>query len=103
MPVKFVLVCFSGYSEDLKITFKPSSLKPLNEIKPNLAGMFPFKIVSDSPALHSRWLLLSLMEGGVVGHNIERGPSKNHPSQICFNLVQRFQRRFKCEQLHGNE
>jgi hypothetical protein len=27
------------------------------------------------------------MEGGAVGHNIERGPSKEHPSQICFNLV----------------
>jgi hypothetical protein len=32
--------------------------KPLNKIKPNLAGIVPgwvpFKIVSDSPALHSR-------------------------------------------------
>ena len=39
------------------------------------------------------------MEGGDVGHNIERGPPKDHPSQICFNLVQRFQRRFKCDLL----
>jgi hypothetical protein len=43
-----------------------SPLKPLNQIKPNLAGMvpgwFPFKIVSDSPALHSRWLLLLKIE-----------------------------------------
>jgi hypothetical protein len=31
------------------------------------------------------------MEGGAVGHNIEKGPPKDHPSQICFNLVQRFQ------------
>ena len=23
------------------------------------------------------------MEGGAVGHNIERGPPKDHPSQIC--------------------
>jgi predicted AAA+ superfamily ATPase len=30
------------------------------------------------------------MEGGAVGHYIERGPPKDHPSQICFNLVQRF-------------
>jgi hypothetical protein len=38
------------------------------------------------------------MEGGDVGHNIERGPPKDHPCQICFNLVQRFQRRrFKCD------
>jgi hypothetical protein len=40
------------------------------------------------------------MEDGAVGHNIERGPPKDHPSQICFNLVQRFQRRrFKCDLL----
>jgi hypothetical protein len=31
------------------------------------------------------------MEGGTVGHNIEKEPPKDHPSQICFNLVQRFQ------------
>jgi hypothetical protein len=41
-------------------------LKPLNQFKPNLAGMAPgwvsFKIVSDSPALHSRWLLLLKIE-----------------------------------------
>jgi hypothetical protein len=42
------------------------------------------------------------MEGGTVGHNIERGPPKDHPSQICFNLVQRFQRRrFKCDQIEN--
>jgi hypothetical protein len=38
-----------------------SPLKPLNQIKPNLAGMVlgrvPFTIMYDSPALHSRWLL----------------------------------------------
>jgi hypothetical protein len=38
------------------------------------------------------------MEGGAVEHNIERGPPKDHPSQICFNLFYRFQRRrFKCD------
>jgi hypothetical protein len=30
------------------------------------------------------------MEDGAVGHNIERGPPKDHPSHFCFNLVQRF-------------
>ena len=36
------------------------------------------------------------MEGGSVGHNIERDP----PCQAWFNLVQGFQRRrFKCESL----
>jgi hypothetical protein len=41
------------------------------------------------------------MESGAVGHNIERGPPKDHPSQICFNLVQQFQRRrFKCDLLN---
>jgi hypothetical protein len=40
------------------------------------------------------------MEGGAVGHNIEREPPKDHPSQISFNLVKRFQRRrFKCDLL----
>jgi hypothetical protein len=38
----------------------------LNQIKPNLAGIVPgwvpFKIVSDSPALHSRWPLLLKIE-----------------------------------------
>jgi hypothetical protein len=38
------------------------------------------------------------MEGKTVGHNIERGPPKDQPSQICFNLVKQFQRRrFKCD------
>jgi hypothetical protein len=31
------------------------------------------------------------MEGGAVRHNIEKGPPNDYPSQICFNLVQRFQ------------
>ena len=31
--------------------------------------------------------------------NFKRGLSKDHPSQIWFNLVQRFQRRFKCDLL----
>jgi hypothetical protein len=40
------------------------------------------------------------MEGGTVGHNCERGPPKDHPCQVLFNLVQGFQRRrFKCESL----
>jgi hypothetical protein len=38
------------------------------------------------------------MEGGTAGHNIEKGPPKDHPSQISFILVHRFQsRRFKCD------
>jgi hypothetical protein len=55
----------------------------------NLAGMVlgwsPFNIVSDSPALHSKWLLLLKIEiylvvnfrGGVT-HNFESGPPKDH-------------------------
>ena len=39
----------------IKITFKSFPLKPLNQIKPNVAGMVPgwvpFKIMSDSPHL----------------------------------------------------
>jgi hypothetical protein len=55
------------------MTFKSSPLKPLNQIKPNLAGMVPgwvpFKIVSDSPALHSRWTLLLKLEISSNGQN----------------------------------
>jgi hypothetical protein len=51
---------------------KSSPLKLLNQIKPNLAGMVlgwvPFKIVSDSPALHSRWLLLLKIEISSIVH-----------------------------------
>ena len=44
--------------------------KPLNQIKPNLAvpGWVPFKIVCDSPALHSRWLLLLKIEISSIVH-----------------------------------
>jgi hypothetical protein len=38
------------------------------------------------------------MEGRAVGHKFERDPSRVHPCQVWFNLVQRFQRRrFKCD------
>jgi hypothetical protein len=38
------------------------------------------------------------MEGGAVGHNFERDPTRDHPCQVWINLVQRFQRRrFKCD------
>ena len=30
------------------------------------------------------------MEGGAVGHNFEMGLPKDYPSQIWFNLIQRF-------------
>ena len=40
------------------------------------------------------------MEGRAVGHNFEMVLCKDYPSQIWFNLVQRFQRRrFKCDPL----
>ena len=45
-------------------------MKPLNQIKANLAGMVlgwsPFNIVSNSPALHSKWLLLLKIEISLV-------------------------------------
>jgi hypothetical protein len=28
------------------------------------------------------------MEGGAVGHNFERDPPKDHPSQVWCNLVE---------------
>ena len=45
-------------------------MKPLNPIKANLPEMIlgwsPFNIVSDSPALHSKWLLLLKIEISLV-------------------------------------
>ena len=45
-------------------------MKPLNQIKANLAGMIlgwsPFNIVSDNPALTSKWLLLLKIEISLV-------------------------------------
>jgi hypothetical protein len=50
-------------------------------VKPNLAGMVsgwvPFKFVSDSPTLHSRWLLFLKIEISSIVH-FESGPPKDH-------------------------
>jgi hypothetical protein len=47
-----------------------------------------------SNSSHLEW------KSGAVGHNFEIGLPKDYPSQIWFNLVQRFQRRrFKCDLL----
>jgi hypothetical protein len=60
--ISIVHCCFS--ISQLKSTPR----KPLNQIKPNLAGMVPFKILSDSPALHSRRLLLLKIEISSIVH-----------------------------------
>jgi hypothetical protein len=40
------------------------------------------------------------MMGMAIRHNFERDRPKDHPCQVWFNLVQRFQRRrFKCDLL----
>jgi hypothetical protein len=53
----------------------------LNQIKPNLAvmvlGWVPFKIVSDSPAFHSRWLLLLKIEISLIRFTGFRGEDLN--------------------------
>ena len=56
-------------NQDGRQAQKSYPLKPLNQIKPNLAGWVPFKIVSDSPALHSRWPLLLKIEISSNGKN----------------------------------
>ena len=67
-------------------------LKPLNQIKPNLAGMVlgwsPFNSVSDSPTLHSNWLLLLKIEISSIVH-------------CCFS-ISRIELKFQLK-LHGNE
>jgi hypothetical protein len=42
------------------ITFKSSHLKPLNQLKPNLAGMVPFKNCVCELTLYSRGPLLKI-------------------------------------------
>jgi hypothetical protein len=59
-------------STQISEPFKSFPLIPLNQIKANLAGMvlgwFPFNIVSDSPALYSKWLLLLEIEISSIVH-----------------------------------
>ena len=72
------------------ITWRPSS--SLNQIKPNLAGMVlgwsPFNVVSDSPSLHSKWLLLLKIVISLVVN-------------FCF-ITNQNELKFEL-QLHGNE
>jgi hypothetical protein len=53
-----------------EIKNKSSPLKLLSQSQPNFAEMIlgwsPFKIMSDSPALHSKWLLLLKIEMSFV-------------------------------------
>ena len=39
------------------------------------------------------------MKGGAAGHNLEKESPNDYDSQIWYNLVQQFQRRFKCDLL----
>jgi hypothetical protein len=45
------------------------------------------------------FIMAAILNGGrIAGHNFERGQTKDYVSYVCFNLVQRFQRRrFKCD------
>jgi hypothetical protein len=82
--------------------FKPNKLS-VPFLYPGVpAGLTPFRglvplgrrnLVPILPPAHPLGGGSFWMEGGAVGHNIERGPLEDHPSQICFNLVQRFQRK----------
>jgi hypothetical protein len=68
---RFGLIWFSGFrGKDLNVIFNSSPLKPLNQFKANLAGIVlgwsPFYFVSDSPTLHSKWLLLLKIEISLV-------------------------------------
>jgi hypothetical protein len=73
----FGLIWFSGFrEEDLNVFFYQNMpnlhnlyKSPLNQIKSNLVGWVPLKIMSDSPALHSRWLLLLKIEISSIVHS----------------------------------
>jgi hypothetical protein len=57
-----------------------------------------FELYKHNDALFNMYY--RIMEGRAVGHNFERDPPRDHPCQVWFNLVQRFQRRrFKCDLL----
>jgi hypothetical protein len=69
IPAKFGLIWFSDFrGEDLNVIFYQN----MPNLKPNLAGMapgwVPFKFVSDSHALQSRWLLLLKIEISSIVH-----------------------------------
>jgi hypothetical protein len=70
--IKFICSHFKTEKEKLTkdspffLFLKLVQINIIFQVKPNLAGMIlgwvPFKIVSDRPALHSRWLLLLKIE-----------------------------------------
>jgi hypothetical protein len=73
IPARFGLICFSGFKgEDLNVIFYQN----IPNLKPNLAGMVPgwapCKIVTDSPAIHSRWLLLLKIEISSIVHAVSK-------------------------------
>jgi len=41
--------------------------------------------------------MAAILNGAAVELHFERGPPKDHLSQIWLNLVQRFHRRLKCD------
>jgi hypothetical protein len=78
IPAWFGLIWFNGFrGEDLNVIFYQNmpnlhNRYKLAERKIYLAGMVPgwvpFKVVSDSPALYSRWLLLLKIEISLIVH-----------------------------------
>jgi hypothetical protein len=87
---KFILMASTlGASSSHTISFfLASPLKPLNQIKPNLAGMVPgwvpFKVVSDSSVLHSSWLLLLKIKISSIVHCCFIIPS---PTKLRWDIV----------------
>jgi hypothetical protein len=70
-------------------------MKPLNKIKPNLAGMVPgsvpFKMMSNSHALHQRWLPLLKIEISngqncfILSQNVSKFELYKHNDEL-FNI-----------------
>jgi hypothetical protein len=95
---------FSNLQIGYEIKKKPSPLKLLSQSQPIIAEMIlrwsPFKIVSVSTVLYSRWPPLlkieislngqncSILSQKVPGHNFGRGPLKNHFSKVWLRLAQ---------------
>jgi hypothetical protein len=74
----------------MKFKKKSSPLKLLSQSQPNFAFIPPF-------CLFLAWRT-SLLEIGITGHIVGRGPTKDHSTKVWLQLAQWFlKRRFVCE------
>ena len=124
-PCQICLIWFSSFREDLNVIFYQNMPNLHNRYKlaerkisqKNLEYMLNYSLpCSCSKYLSSfrfiikqQWTIEEISifsnsshlewRAGLSRHNFERDPVKETPCKAWFNLVQGFQRRFKCESL----